>query len=93
MRFSPAAERDLEEIGDFIAQDNPRRALSFIVELRQIATDIGSHPFAWPERADLLPGLRMRRFGRYLIFYRTGEDGVRIERILHASRDIGSDTA
>lgn len=93
MRFSPAAERDLEEIADFIAQDNPRRALSFVVELRQAASAIEDNPLAWPERADLLAGLRMRPFGRYLIFYRTGENGVRIERILHASRDIGSDTA
>ena len=92
LRFSPAAERDLEEIGDFIAQDNPRRALSFVVELREIATAVEYSPLAWPERADLLPGLRMRRFGRYLIFYRADQNGIRIERILHASRDIGSDT-
>ncbi|MGP1276409.1 MAG: type II toxin-antitoxin system RelE/ParE family toxin, partial [Caulobacterales bacterium] len=39
-RFSPAAERDLEEIADYIAQDNPRRALSFIAELRQTAADL-----------------------------------------------------
>lgn len=27
------AENDLEQIGDFIAQDNPRRAISFVKEL------------------------------------------------------------
>ena len=36
---SPLAERDLETIGDYIAEDNPLRALSFIAELRaQCAT-------------------------------------------------------
>jgi plasmid stabilization system protein ParE len=31
-RFSRQAERDIEEIGDFIARDNPRRAVTFIAE-------------------------------------------------------------
>lgn len=31
--LSNATEDDLEEIGDFIAKDNPARALSFIGEL------------------------------------------------------------
>ncbi|WPZ37204.1 type II toxin-antitoxin system RelE/ParE family toxin (plasmid) [Thalassobaculum sp. OXR-137] len=31
----PAARDDLLEIGDFIAQDNPRRAASYISELEQ----------------------------------------------------------
>jgi toxin ParE1/3/4 len=30
--FTPQAEIDLEEIGDFIALDNPERAVSFIGE-------------------------------------------------------------
>jgi len=36
MRFiiTPLAERDIEDIGDYIARDNPRRALGFITELR-----------------------------------------------------------
>ena len=31
--FTAEAEADLERIGDFIAQDNPRRAASFVTEL------------------------------------------------------------
>lgn len=34
LAFLPQAERDLEAIGDYIARDNPRRALSFLQELR-----------------------------------------------------------
>ena len=34
--FSPEpAERDLEAIGDWIANDNPERAATFVAELRQ----------------------------------------------------------
>ena len=32
---TPLAEQDLEEIGDYIAQDNPKRAVSFIMELHE----------------------------------------------------------
>ena len=32
--FTPLADTDLEEIGDYIAQDNPARALTFIQEPR-----------------------------------------------------------
>ncbi len=32
--FTREAEEGLERIGDYIAQDNPRRALSFIAALR-----------------------------------------------------------
>ena len=32
--LSPLAEYDLESIGDYIAKNNPRRALSFVKELR-----------------------------------------------------------
>ena len=30
LEFQPQAERDLEGIGDYIAQDNPRRAITFL---------------------------------------------------------------
>jgi plasmid stabilization system protein ParE len=34
------AERDLDEIGDHIAHNNPRRALSFVAELRATCLDL-----------------------------------------------------
>ncbi len=33
LEFSDEAENDLEQIADYIAWDNPRRALSFVREL------------------------------------------------------------
>lgn len=32
--FSPLAALDLESIGDYIAQDNPMRALTFVEEIK-----------------------------------------------------------
>ncbi len=34
--LSPIAEFDLEEIGDYIARDNPSRAVSFVREIRAV---------------------------------------------------------
>nr|WP_282554547.1 type II toxin-antitoxin system RelE/ParE family toxin [Providencia stuartii] len=82
--ISPLAEQDLESIGDWIAKDNPIRALSFIEELYQK----WDSPTLYAERPEILPGLRSCAYGRYLLFFRVLEAEVRIERILHGSRDI-----
>ena len=37
--FTPLAETDLEVIGDYIAQDNPARALTFIQEMSAVPED------------------------------------------------------
>ena len=88
--LSPLAVADLEEIGDYIALDNPPRALSFIRELRAQCRKTLDNPLAFPAREDLAPGLRVRPYGQYLIFYRLVDTTVRIERILHGARDVGT---
>lgn len=58
--FTHQAEDGLEAIGDFIAEDNPRRALTFLQELRDIAQALAQTPEAFP----LIPRfahLRVRR--------------------------------
>ncbi|EOG1934252.1 type II toxin-antitoxin system RelE/ParE family toxin [Providencia stuartii] len=86
--ISPLAVQDLESIGDWIAKDNPVRALSFIEELYQKCLLIADSPTLYAERPEILPGLRSCAYGRYLLFFRVLEAEVRIERILHSSRDI-----
>lgn len=66
--FSPLAERDIEEIGDYIARDAPYRAVSFIREIREQCFNIIAKPEAAPLRPELGEGIRMVPFGRYLIF-------------------------
>lgn len=89
-RFSPLAELDLEEIGDYIARDNPHRAVSFIGEIRDRCLLILYTPHDAPLRESLGAGIRIVPFGRYVIYYTVHEaaDEVRVERILHSSRDI-----
>jgi toxin ParE1/3/4 len=42
--FTVQAEQDLEEISDYIAIDNPSRAISFVREIREHCAKISSSP-------------------------------------------------
>ncbi|MCU5773126.1 type II toxin-antitoxin system RelE/ParE family toxin [Erwiniaceae bacterium BAC15a-03b] len=88
LNISPLAEQDIEAIGDYIAQDNPQRALSFTGELYQQCCLIGETPQLYRERPELGKQVRSCAYGRYLILFSSGETEVRIERVLHGARDI-----
>ena len=79
---------DLAEITDFLARDNPVRAFKFEEELVEHARKIGRAPFAYVERSDVGAGLRSCAHGAYVIFFTVNNRVVRIERILHGSRDL-----
>lgn len=88
-QITAVAEADLEAIGDYIARDNPLRAISFVRELYQLCLDIVDMPQAWP----VVPrnehhGVRRRVLGRYLIFYRIGADSIIILHILNGAMDV-----
>jgi plasmid stabilization system protein ParE len=85
--LSDAADADLEAIGDWIAQDAPLRAVTFVRELRTVCENLGSAPNAYrlsPGHEEA--GIRRRPYGNYLIFYAVGEH-VDVLRILEGSRD------
>lgn len=86
--FTQSAKAGLLDIADFIARDNPRRALSFAQDLRAAAEAIGEFPEAYPvvPRYERL-GLRRRPYGNYLIFYRIEVEEVVIDYILHGAQD------
>ena len=62
--FSPVAETDLEEIGDYIALANPRRPVTFVREIRDRCNAIVGAPEAAPLREDIVPGIRMQVHGK-----------------------------
>ncbi|SMF05969.1 toxin ParE1/3/4 [Xaviernesmea oryzae] len=88
VRFAPAAAQDLEEIGDYIHSENPRAAYRFVAELRARCNRLADTPRSGAPRPDLWAGLRSIPFRLYVVFYTVSGDDVRIERILHGSRDI-----
>ena len=78
-----AAAGDLEAIGDYIAQDKPARALSFIQELRARCEALADHPHRFPFAPRYeASGIRRCVHGNYLIFYRVTADAVEIVHIL-----------
>ena len=89
VRISRRAEIDLAEITDFIALDNPERALEFEDELIAQAHKIAHSPLGYVERPELREGLRSCTYGAYVLFFTIDDQGIRIERILHGSRDLG----
>ena len=86
--FTSEAREDLRDIAEHIATDAPRRALSFIQELRESARGMGRTPRAYPmdPRYESV-ALRRRVHGNYLILYRIVGDRVDILRIIHGARD------
>lgn len=86
--FTQQAEHDLEQIADYIAQDNPIRALSFIQELEQKSLSIGDFPKAFPIVPELTEfGIRRCVYQNYSIFFCIEVNNVFIIRILNAAMD------
>jgi toxin ParE1/3/4 len=88
LTYLPAALADLREIAFYIAEDNPDRAVSFVDALKRKAAETVERPASFAARDDLAPGLRVARYGRYLILFQVVTDGVEIVRVLHGARDL-----
>lgn len=88
VQITTEAEDDLERIGDYIAQDNPRRALSFIAELRDKCIGLAEMYEAFP----LVPryGLRRRVHGNYVIFYKVETDRIVVIHVLNGAMDYSA---
>ena len=79
---------DLETIGDYIAEDNPARAVTFIQEIRAAIRRVGKSPLAYQLRPEIGEDARMAVLGRYVILFRIVQNTVRIERIVYGGRDL-----
>ena len=85
--ITPLAAFDLEEIGDYIAQDNPIRAVTFVAELRAQCERICLNPAGYRWRPELSDDLRSCAHGNYVIFFESTTEQVTIVRIVHGARD------
>jgi toxin ParE1/3/4 len=86
--FTYRAEADLEAIGDWIAQDNPSRAISFVQDIRRACLSLADTPRISPLVSGFEDrGIRRRTYRGYLIFHRLVGDVIEIMRIIHGARD------
>jgi toxin ParE1/3/4 len=88
VQFSAAAQLDLLEIGDYIARDNPDRAVSFVDEIAARCRTLSEFPRKGRLHRSLRREARILAYRGYLIVYREHEDRVTIERVWHGARDI-----
>ena len=86
--FDRRAEFDLESIGDYIATDNPTRAVSFVREIREHCERLMRFPEASRLRPEYGPNVRASVFRRYLIFYVVDGGALRIRRVVHGARNL-----
>lgn len=87
--FTPEARRDLVSIGDWIAESNQNRAISFVAELEISCAEISNYPEKYPIAPQFESrNLRRKVHGNYLIFYRVKTTQVEIIHILHGARDL-----
>jgi toxin ParE1/3/4 len=88
VEFSPWVEGDLEAIADYIAQDNPVRAVSFIHEIRAKVRAVGRRPLLYRLRPEIGRDARIAVTGRYILLFRIVGEVVRIERVVFGGRDL-----
>lgn len=85
--FSPEALDDLFEIADWIAADNPARAMSFVDELQDRCFGLAAQSRRFPVVCETWRGpLHKMTHAGYLVFYLVGRS-VEIVRVVHGSRD------
>ena len=88
LEFSAFIEGDLDLIASTIAEDNPRRAVTFIQDIRMRLMAVARDPLIYQLRPDIGEGARMASVGRYAILFRVAGDMVRIERVVYGGRDL-----
>jgi plasmid stabilization system protein ParE len=69
--FTDHAEADFDDIADFIAADNPHKALSFVAALHDRTVAFLS---VTPNAGTRVEGQRFTVFGRYVIVYRVDDE-------------------
>jgi toxin ParE1/3/4 len=86
-RLSALAERDLEEIWSYVAEDaSPTIADRLIDAIIDRFDLLAEQPGMGRARPEFGPGVRSFAVENYVIYYRQ-EDDVLIARILHGRRD------
>lgn len=87
VKWTLTALRSLDEIASDIAKDNPARAKSFVMALRQAVVQLESHPDMG--RAGRVPGTRELVLHKHdIAIYRVREGDVEVLRLHHVARDL-----
>lgn len=86
--YSPEAIHDLDKIQAHIDEHNPQAAAAMVSALLDCCEALPTAPEAYRLRPEIKPGLRSQSYKSYLILYMLTDTAVRIERVLHGSRNL-----
>jgi len=87
LKWTKTALSSVDDIAGFIAKDNPRRATSFVLELKNAVTKLQAHPGMG--RAGRVHGTReLVLHKNYIAIYRVRGDDVEILRLHHVARNL-----
>jgi toxin ParE1/3/4 len=89
LKWTRGALRNLQEVADYIASDNPKRAASFVMELRD-KTDLLTRFPALGRPGRIVGSRELVLHRNYLAIYRVVRDEVQILRIHHVARRLGT---
>lgn len=87
-QFSEDAIRDLNEICDYIAQNNPRSASNLFDAIRQKCKLVANFPNMGKRYERVRPNLRGFLVGDYIVFYYVYDQEIFIVRIVSGYRNL-----
>ena len=92
-KFSPKAERDLDEVFNFITADNPgaaervRRTILNTADFLALHPELGRRIRNTSPRHVQIRWFVVPTFHDYLIFYQPFQETIVVVRVLHAAQD------
>lgn len=91
LRINPLVVADLKEIRNFIAEDNPNKAVEVIEEIYEKFENLCLFPkmgASLSKRVHFKTDYRYIAWNDYVIIYKTDEEYVEIYRVINRYRDI-----
>jgi toxin ParE1/3/4 len=90
VRFTQEAVHDLNEIWDFVAQEDMVAASRLIDALEKRCRELAESPLMGRVRPELAPNVRSFFVDPFILFYQIVSGDIEILRIYHMSRDPDS---
>lgn len=90
-RVAPRAERDLEDIWRYTAnQWSADQAETYVMGLLEAMDALAQEPTLGRSAEDIRPGYRRQNAGSHVIFYKMASYGITVVRVLHQQMDFAT---
>jgi len=90
MRYvlAPKIKCDLEEIAEWVLQDDPARAVVVLQNIREAFRKIAQNPLHFQLRPDIGKDARLAVIGRYVALFWIDGRVTRFERVVYGGRNL-----